>query len=349
MSTETTKDPASGAAATLLADTDGDVDASASAAAATGGVGQVRRQVGRFMPVIILAVLLALLSLRNRDLLSVDSLLTMADTAAPLIVLGTGATLVILCGGIDLSIGSLASLSAVLTALWLPAFGGRVVVPVVAVAALAGFVQGVVHIAGRVPSFIVTLGGLSLWSGLALAFSGARTIPVTDLGALGWAFTTWWGLPSATLLAVGLVALLGAAMRATPFGRWISAVGHAETAARLAGLPVDRVKVAAFTASGACAGFAGVLLVARTYSGAPTLGDSLLLPAVAAVVVGGTAITGGHGGLVKTVLGAFVVVLLRVGLSLIGVDAGFEPIFYGVLIIIAVSVTIDRSKVAVMK
>jgi len=312
--------------------------------------GRVRRQLARFMPLIILAALLILLSLRNPDLLTPNSLLTIVDSAAPLMVLATGATVVILCGGIDLSIGALASLASVLVALWTPAWGTWAAVPVVVLTALAGLLQGWVHVAARVPSFIVTLGGLSLWSGLALAISDARTIPITDLAALRWAFTRVLGdVPSALIVALVLVAVIGAVMRFTPFGRWVSSVGHAEPAARLAGLPVSAVKMTAFAISGACAGLAGVLLVARTFSGGPTLGDSLLLPAVAAVVVGGTAITGGHGGLSKTVAGALVVVLLRVGLSLIGVDAGFEPIFYGILIIVAVSVTIDRSKLAVLK
>lgn len=316
---------------------------------APDGPSRVRRELVRFMPLLILGVLLVLLSLRNPDLLTQRSLTTMADSAAPLMVLAIGITVVILCGGIDLSIGALASLASVLTALWVPAMSGAVVVPVVLVCAAAGAVQGWIHVAARVPSFIVTLGGMSLWTGLALAFSGASTIAVTDLGALRWAFTRVGGVPSAILVALGVVAVLGAVLRFTPFGRWVSSIGHAEPAARLAGLPVSRVKIAAFAISGACAGLAGVLLVARTFSGAPTLGDSLLLPAVAAVIVGGTAITGGHGGLFRTVIGALIVVLLRVGLSLIGVDAGFEPIFYGLLIIVAVTVTIDRSKVAVLK
>lgn len=314
------------------------------------GSSRVRRELVRFMPLIILAVLLVLLSLRNPDLLTQRSLTTMADSAAPLMVLAVGITVVILCGGIDLSIGALASFASVLTALWVPSMSGAVVVPVVLVCALAGVVQGWIHIAARVPSFIVTLGGMSLWTGLALAFSGASTVAVTDIAALRWAFTRIGGtIPSALVIALAVVVVLGAVMRFTPFGRWVASVGHAEPAARLAGLPVSMVKIAAFGISGACAGLAGVLLVARTFSGAPTLGESLLLPAVAAVIVGGTAITGGHGGLFRTVVGALIVVLLRTGLSLIGVDAGFEPIFYGVLIIIAVSVTIDRSKVAVLK
>lgn len=316
---------------------------------ATGSLVRVRGQLARFMPLLLLTALLVLLSLRNPDLLTRNSLLTIADSAAPLIVLATGATIVILCGGIDLSIGALASFASVLTALWIPTMSAGVVVPVILISALAGLLQGWVHVAARVPSFVVTLGGLSLWSGLALTISGAGTVPVYDFAALRWAFTRTWGLPSATLVALVLVVVLGALMRFTPFGRWVSSVGHAEPAARLAGLPVGGIKMLAFAISGACAGLAGVLLVARTFSGAPTLGDSLLLPAVAAVIVGGTAITGGHGGLGRTLVGALIIVLLRVGLSQIGIDTSYEPIIYGVLIIIAVSVTIDRSKVAVIK
>ncbi|SEM08163.1 monosaccharide ABC transporter membrane protein, CUT2 family [Blastococcus sp. DSM 46786] len=302
-----------------------------------------------FMPGAVLVLLLLALSTRNPDLLSPDSLLAIADSAAPLMVLAIGVTVVILCGGIDLSIAALAALSSVLFALWIPLFGAAAAVPVIAVAALAGAVQGLVHVKAKVNSFIVTLGGLALWSGIALVISGARTVPVTDVDAIRWAFTTVAGLPSAVLIALGAVVVLGAVLRLTPAGRWVRAVGHAEQAARLAGIPVGAVKVAAFTTSGACAGLAGVLLVARTFSGAPSLGATLLLPAVAAVVVGGTAITGGFGGIGRTVIGALIVIVLRVGLSLIGVDAGFESIIYGVLIIGAVAVTIDRTKLDVLK
>lgn len=301
------------------------------------------------MPALVLLLLLAALASRNPDLLAPRSLLSIADSAAPLLVLATGATVVILCGGIDLSVAALASLASVLVALWTPALSGWVVVPVVAATALAGLVQGLVHVVGRIPSFIVTLGGLALWSGTALVVSGASTIPITDLGALAWGFTDVLGVPSAVVVALLVLALVGAVLRLTPAGRWVSAVGHAEVAARLAGVPVARVKVAAFTLSGACAGLAGTLLVARTFSGAPSLADSLLLPAVAAIVVGGTAITGGHGGLLRTLVGALVVVLLRVGLSLVGIDPAYEQVFYGVLIIGAVALTIDRSKLAVLK
>ena len=301
------------------------------------------------MPTVVLVALLLALSTRNPDLLTADGLLALADSAAPLMVLAIGATLVILCGGIDLSIAALAALSSVLFALWIPSMGPAAALAVVVVAAGAGAVQGLVHVTAKVNSFIVTLGGLALWSGIALVISEARTVPVTDLDAIRWAFTDVAGIPSAVLIALGVVVVLGAVLRLTPAGRWVRAVGHAEQAARLSGIPVGAVKVAAFTVSGACAGLAGVLLVARTFSGAPSLGATLLLPAVAAVVVGGTAITGGLGGIGRTVVGALIVIVLRVGLSLVGVDAGFESIIYGVLIIGAVALTIDRAKLDVLK
>ena len=114
-------------------------------------------------------------------------------------------------------------------------------------------------------------------------------------------------------------------------------------------MPVDAVKIGAFAVSGGCAGLAAVLLVARNYSGSPTVADSLLLPAVAAIVVGGTAITGGHGSLWRTLAGALVVTLLRVGLSTVGVSSAYEQILYGAIIIVAVALTLDRSKVLVIK
>lgn len=302
------------------------------------------------MPVAALVGLLIALAIANPRLVQSRSLLTLADSAAPLIVLAAGATIVVLCGGIDLSIAALASMASVLLALWSPGMSGGSILLVIAVCAVAGFVQGLIHVVFRIPSFIVTLGGMTVWSALALLLSGASTIPIKDSSVTDWAFTRIGKIvPSAVLIALGVVAVLGLALWLTPLRRWVSAIGHAEAAARLAGIPVDRVKVLAFTLSGACAGLAGVLVVARTFSGAPTLADSLLLPAVAAIVVGGTAITGGHGALWRTVVGASIVTLLRVGLSLIGIDAAYESIVYGALIIGSVALTIDRSKISIVK
>jgi ribose transport system permease protein len=303
-----------------------------------------------FMPVIALLALVVALSLADPGFLTERSLTAVVNTAAPLAVLAAGATLVVLCGGIDLSIAAMASLSSVFLALWIPHLGGLTTLAVVGVAAAVGALQGAVHVFLRIPSFIVTLGGMSIFSAVALVVSDAGTVPVVDDGPINWASMYVAGrVPTAVVVAVVVVAVLALVIKATPLDSYISATGYSESAARLAGVPVDLVKIAAFCVSGACAGLAAVLLVSRNFSGSPTMADSLLLPAVAAIVVGGTAITGGHGSLWRTLAGALVVTLLRVGLSTVGVSSAYEQILYGAIIIVAVALTLDRSKVLIIK
>ncbi|XVV08205.1 ABC transporter permease [Actinoplanes sp. CA-131856] len=314
-------------------------------AAARGG----RRLTG-FMPLIALAVLVAGLTIADPDFLTQRSLTAVARTAAPLIVLAAGATLVVLCGGIDLSIAALASLSTVFLALWLPNLGALATPAVIVVAAVIGVVQGAAHVLLRIPSFIVTLGGLSILSALALVVSGAGTVRVVDDSTIKWLDLYVGGyVPMSAAVAVIVVAVIAVVLKVTPLHSWISATGYAESAARLAGTPVDLVKIGAFGVSGACAGLAAVMLVSRQFSGGPTMADNLLLPAVAAIVVGGTAITGGHGSVWRSLAGALVVTLLRVGLPIVGVPSAYEQILYGVIIVVAVALTLDGSKVSIIK
>lgn len=310
----------------------------------------VADRVTSLMPVIALVALVVALTVADPDFLSQRSLTAAVNTAAPLAVLAAGATIVVLCGGIDLSIAAMASLSTVLLALWLPDLGGLAIGAVIAVATVLGAVQGAVHVLFRIPSFIVTLGGMSIFSAVALVVSDAGTIGVVDDAPLRWATLYVAGVvPNAVVVAAVVVAVLAALIKLTPLDSWIKATGYSESAARLGGIPVDVVKVGAFAVSGACAGLAAVLLVSRNFSGSPTMADNLLLPAVAAIVVGGTAITGGHGSLWRTLAGALVVTLLRVGLPIVGVPSAWEQILYGAIIVAAVALTLDRSKVLVIK
>ncbi|BEL06373.1 ABC transporter permease [Actinoplanes sichuanensis] len=303
-----------------------------------------------FMPLIALVALTAALTAVDPDFLTQRSLTAALRTAAPLIVLAAGATLVVLCGGIDLSIAALASLSTVLLALWLPDLGGLATPAVILIAAAIGAVQGTAHVLLRIPSFIVTLGGMSILSAVALVVSGAGTVRVVDDSTVGWLDLYIGGfLPTSAAMAILLVALIAVVLKVTPLQSWVSATGYSESAARLAGTPVDLVKIGAFCLSGACAGFAAVMLVSRQFSGGPTMADNLLLPAVAAIVVGGTAITGGHGSVWRSLAGALVVTLLRVGLPIVGVPSAYEQILYGAIIVVAVALTLDGSKVSTIK
>ncbi|MGX6603264.1 ABC transporter permease [Micromonosporaceae bacterium Da 78-11] len=303
-----------------------------------------------FMPIIALVVLIAALTIADPNFLTQRSLTAAARTAAPLILLAAGATLVVLCGGIDLSIAALASLSTVFLALWLPDLGGLATPAVILVAATIGAVQGSAHVLLRIPSFIVTLGGMSILSAVALVVSGAGTVRVVDDSTVRWLDLYVGGyVPMSVMVAVIVVALIAVVLKVTPLQSWISATGYSESAARLAGTPVDLVKIGAFAVSGACAGLAAVMLVSRQYSGGPTMADNLLLPAVAAIVVGGTAITGGHGSVWRSLAGALVVTLLRVGLPIVGVPSAYEQILYGAIIVVAVALTLDKSKVSIIK
>ena len=310
----------------------------------------VGQRLTSFMPVIALVVLLAALAVADPDFLTQSSLTAVVRTSAPLVVLAAGATLVVLCGGIDLSIAALCSLATVFFALWLPDLGGLTVVAVVAATGAIGALQGLAHVLLRIPSFIVTLGGMSIFAAIALVISDAGPIRVVDRDATNW-ITLYVGgvVPMSFLVALIVIGVLALVLRLTPVESWIRATGYSESAARLAGSPVDLVKVAAFTVSGACAGLAAVMLVSRNFSGSPTMADNLLLPAVAAIVVGGTAITGGHGSLWRSLAGALVVTLLRVGLPIVGVPSAYEQILYGAIIVAAVALTLDRSKVLIIK
>ncbi|GAA1515076.1 ABC transporter permease [Nocardioides humi] len=310
----------------------------------------VSERLTALMPLIALAAILAALTVADPGFFTQRSLTAATMTAAPLIVLAAGATLVVLCGGIDLSIAAMASLSTVFLALWLPDLGALTTPAVIGVAALLGAVQGVAHVYLRIPSFIVTLGGMSIFSAVALVVSDAGTVPVTDDSTISWLnlYVARY-IPMSVAVALLVVAVLALVVRLTPLRSWITATGYSESAARLAGAPVDLVKIGAFCVSGACAGLAAVMLVSRNFSGNPSMADNLLLPAVAAIVVGGTAITGGHGGLWRSVAGALVVTLLRVGLPIVGVPSAYEQILYGAIIVAAVALTLDRSKVMVIK
>lgn len=318
-------------------------------AAAVKGPGLSQRLTS-FMPVIALVGLLGALTIADPGFLTQRSLTAAARTSAPLIVLAAGATLVVLCGGIDLSIAAMASLSTVFFALWLPDLGGLTTPAVIAVAGAIGAVQGIAHVLLRIPSFIVTLGGMSIFSAVALVISDAGPVRVVDREATAWLKLYVGGyLPMSFAVAVAVVAAIALVLKLTPLQTWISATGYSESAARLAGTPVDLVKVGAFAVSGACAGLAAAMLVSRNFSGSPTMADNLLLPAVAAIVVGGTAITGGHGSLWRSLAGALVITLLRVGLPIVGVPSAWEQILYGAIIVAAVALTLDRSKVLIIK
>ncbi len=302
-----------------------------------------------FVPLAVLLALLGAVGMVEPSFLSLDNLGVLANESSVILLLATAQTIVILLGGIDLSVAALAALASVLIALALPALGASGVVGVLTLTTLLGAFQGFVHARAQLPSVVVTLAGLGMWSGIALTLANT-TIPV-DAGysAVGWFEGSSLGVPHSFAFATAALVVLATALRWLPFGRNIYAIGLNPRVALLSGVRVEQVKILAFALTGLFSGLAGMAMVARTYSGNPTIADSLLLPSIAAVLIGGTAITGGVGGLGRTLIGALIVTVLRVGIAAIGLDPAYEPIAYGVLVVAAVALTTDRSKTLEVK
>ena len=300
------------------------------------------------IPLVLLVALLLIIEIAAPGFLTGETVALLFANTAVLFILATGVTFAILLGGIDLSIQAVASLASVILAQLLPSLG-LAAFPLAILSGLAfGALSGIVHVKLRVPSFVATLATGGVVTGLALWVSNGRAITIEEAGRenTAWINATVAGVPVVVLISavIGIAAFL--ALRYTRFGRQAIAVGPAAWAA---GINVDRTKIIAFAASGMLAAVAGVVLAARLSSGSPVLANQLLLPAIAAVIVGGTAITGGLGGVARTAVGALIISIVRIGMTFVGVNIFLENMVFGAVLIAAVAITIDRSKIAVIK
>lgn len=304
-----------------------------------------------WLPLITLVVLCVLIGILQPAFLHGSTLLQLASDTAVLFVLATGVSFVIMIGGIDLSIQSMASLASVIVALTLDRLGYGAFALAILVGAVAGWLGGLAHVKLKIPSFIATLALGGVLAGTALVISRQRSITLVDTQReyLTWITGRTFGLPNEVIVA-GVVLLIAHIVQSrTRFGRYSAAIGAGEAAAYASGVKVDRQKVIAFVLSSSCAAFAGVILAGRLASGSPTLASELLLPAIAAVVVGGTAITGGVGSIWRTLVGALIISVVRIGMTFVGVDIFAQQIVFGAMLVFAVAVTIDRSKIPVVK
>jgi ribose transport system permease protein len=305
----------------------------------------------QWLPVLTLVALAAVVGTVTPQFLTAESLLVLAADTATLFVLATGVTFVIMLGGIDLSIQAMASLSSVVVALTVGRLGYGSLALAVLAGLAAGFLGGLAHVRLKIPSFIATLAVGGVLAGTALVISGARSITLDEpqRAYLAWVSGTTLGLPHEVLIGASVLAFAYLLESRTRFGRYSAAIGAGEAAAYASGVRVGRQKVLALTLSGGLAAFAGVILAGRLSSGSPTLANELLLPAIAAVVVGGTAITGGVGSVWRTAIGALIISVVRIGMTFVGVDIFAQQIVFGVVLILAVAITIDRSKIPIVK
>jgi len=297
-----------------------------------------------YLALVLVVVVFAILA--PERFLTLDNLGTVLQNSAVLALVAIGLTFVIIGGSIDLSVGSVMALAGVCAAWAVPQMGwpGAFAMAMLA-GALVGAINGSLFVWGRIPSFVVTLGMLSIVRGAVVIFTDGTpvsiglTSPYNNLGD-----------PPIPLVVMAIFALLMALLlKFTTFGRYVYAIGGDEEKTRMLGVPVRGVQFAMFVMAGLMAGVGGGIVAAQIGSGSPTTGRGFELMAISAVVIGGTPLTGGLGSILGTVVGALVMTTLANGLIILGISTNVQTVLTGVVLITAVLVSIRRGKLRTIK
>jgi ribose transport system permease protein len=294
----------------------------------------------RFLPALSLIALCVFFAVQSPNFLTLDNLFAIANQYAYLMIIGFGATLVIIAGGIDLSVGSVLALSSILAAhliVKMEQSVGMGVVVGMGVGAIAGLVNGLIITRLKVPAFIATLGMLMVARGLTYRIAGGVSIDGLPDAFSYLANGRPLGIPFPLILTVVVALITGFLLGYTKFGRYLYAIGANAEAARFAGINVAGVTVMVYILGGVLAGLGGLIQAARLSTGDPNIGMSDELDVVTAVVVGGASLAGGEGRIMGTVIGALLIAVLRNGSNLIGVDPFDQKAYIGLLIIAAVA------------
>ncbi|MGC9376292.1 substrate-binding domain-containing protein [Streptomyces sp. MH13] len=313
------------------------------AQSATGGLRRLLLDNGALTALIVLVIAMSALS---GDFLTADNLLNVGVQAAVTAILAFGVTFVIVSAGIDLSVGSVAALSATVLAWSATEAGMPVVLAVllsVATGIACGLVNGFLISYGKLPPFIATLAMLSVGRGLSLVISQGSPIAFPDsVSHLGDTLGGWLPVPVLVMIVMGLITAF--VLGRTYIGRSMYAIGGNEEAARLSGLRVKRQKLAIYAFSGLFAAAAGIVLASRLSSAQPQAAQGYELDAIAAVVIGGASLAGGTGKASGTLIGALILAVLRNGLNLLSVSAFWQQVVIGVVIALAVLLDTLRRK-----
>ena len=303
---------------------------------------------GKLGPLLGLLLIVVVITILNPSFMTTDNILNILRQVSISALIAFGMTFVILTGGIDLSVGSTLALTGAVAASML-ASGMDPMLAILAaltLGAVLGAINGIIIAKGNVAPFIATLATMTIFRGLTLVFTDGR--PISGLGdavtfqMLGKGYFLGIPVPVVTMI-IAFIALYFI-MHKTTFGRRVYAVGGNEGASKLSGINVDRVKIAVYSLTGMLAALSALILTSRLNSAQPTAGTSYELDAIAAVVLGGTSLTGGKGWIFGTLVGALIIGVLNNGLNLIGVSSFFQQVVKGVVILIAV--LIDRKKTA---
>ncbi|NQS92379.1 MAG: ABC transporter permease [Chloroflexi bacterium] len=296
-------------------------------------------------PLVALLLVVIVISFTTDRFLTTGNLINVSLQVATVAIAAIGSTLVILTGGIDLSPGSMVALVSCTLAILVKNMGISFPIGILLVLLLGvvlGLFNGFLSTFGRIPSFVVTLATMGVFRGLAFLITNGHPVfsvsPYLEIIFYGDVF----GIPLPFIYMLILYGISAVFLRNTRRGRAIYSVGGNETAAHLSGIHVKRIRLLSFVLAGFTAAIAGVLLSARLNSGSPNYGVGLELAAIAAAVIGGTSLTGGHGNIVATLIGAFTVAVVQNGLNLNAVPAAWQNITIGLIILLAVGLDMWR-------
>ena len=314
-----------------------------------GVVKYFKDNIGIIIALLAMFIFLTVFPTTRSTFLTPKNMFNILRQNASNLFLATGMTMVIILGGIDLSVGSVIALSGVVAAGCVVNFGLPEAVgfiAAIAVGALVGLFNGFIICKTDIPPFIVTLASMNITKGIALVLTGGAPIRcMTD--AFKFPGAGYVGpVPTPVILMVVIFVIAALMINKTQLGRHIYAVGGNVQAAKFSGISVQKVKFIVYAYTGVMAGIAGVVIASRLYSGQPTAGDGAEMDAIASVVVGGTSMSGGSGRIGGTLIGVLIIGVLNNGLNLMEVDSNFQYIVKGLVILLAVYVDFLRNKKA---
>ncbi len=284
-------------------------------------------------------VIFAIFSVVSSSFFTLSNVSNIIIQSSIIAIIAIGQTIVIITEGIDLSVGSIAAFISIALGLMMTDFGIPVIMAIflsVVIGALIGLLNGFVISYGKVPAFITTLGMMSIARGGALALNGGRPVSMLPRSFGVVSSASVFGIPIFIIYVAVFYILMYLLLTKHKLGRYIYAIGDNSEAARLSGIKVKAVKTSAYIFSGLFAAMGGIMLTARMNYAAPTAGNGFELDAIAAVVIGGTALSGGQGSLIGTLVGALILGTLRNGLSILNVPGFYQQIIIGIVIIAAV-------------
>ena len=317
------------------------------------------KRLGQWAPLLSLIALCLLLSLLSPRFLTWRNFVGIANEAAPILVIALGTTFVIILGGIDLSVEGIVAVSGVLVVLLARNdfnsndFGWLGVLIAILVAGVMGFLNGLIYTRLRIPSFMATLAMQYVGLGLATLLLAGNFAQMKDPNIRGLVLNRFpsdsGGLPYGTWLTIIAFIIAYIIQRYTKIGRYMFAIGGGEDLAALSGVRINRYKLIIFTLAGLFAGVGSLVRAAQLGITQPAIGAGMLFTSITGVVVGGTALSGGEGGVVNTLVGVLIVTVLHNGMILLGVNPYVQQAIQGAIIVVAVALTINRGRLKIIK